>query len=179
MSEYHSFSLAQHLPSSRSSLRSEQQQQEQYAFHQHTFSIQQTDDVLNCDARHNERNLDDTSASMAMSTATDHKQNNEHDWTYHRQVNSFQNLDAILNDPPNYNHTRHNTVPVTSNDFQPMFDFLPFNDPSSPNLVISGSTHLQSNGSNGDTNTTATPSIGDTLHTATEFNVPIALLKKK
>jgi hypothetical protein len=186
MSEYHSFSLAQHLPSSRSSLKRDaiqqqqrqrqQQQQDQYAFHQHTFNIQHNDDILNCDTRHSVLNLNDTSDSMAL-VAADHRPNdNENGWTEHQHQQPFQSLDAILNNAPNYNHIRHNTTPVNSNDFLPIFDFLPFDNSSSHGLVMPSSDNHHVNGNNGDAITTSTPSIDGTLHTASNYNVPIAFL---
>jgi hypothetical protein len=155
MSEYHSFSLAQHLPSSTSLKKDaiqQQQPQEQYSFH--TFN---NDDILNCDTKHNVLNLND-------SMVADHRPNNENGWTDHHQ---FQSLDAILNNAP-YNHIRQNTATVNSNDFQPIFDFLPFHEPSH-GLVMSNNGHQRSEGN---TATINAPSLGGTSN----FNVPIAFL---
>lgn len=175
MSEYHSFSLTQHLP--KNSIKNnamnnngkqlqlqhsqQQQQQQQHDFHQHDF---------NQNSENNQPeliNLNDPNASSAALTS-DHKQNNDIDWSNHHQTTNFQSLDSILNNVPNYNHQRHHTAPATSNDFHPLFDFLPFGDTSSHGLIMpSSSQNHQNNHDSDETN--------DIHHTISNYNVNLSI----
>lgn len=143
MSEYHSFSLAQHLPNTNKINNSKEvkiiqqqgQGQEHQFFNQHSFNIQQDDH------HQQQQQVYDINDSST-------KPDNGLDWSNtNSNNNQFQTLDSILNDTSNFQHTRHHTAPAqlstltnhaqnNTNDFNRLFDFLPsFDD----HLILSQS----------------------------------------
>lgn len=170
MSEYHSFSLTQHLPN-KSTIKSntntnnamsntgkhlQLQNPQQHDFHQHNFNQKN-------DSHQPELiNLNDPNATP-LALTSDHKQNHEIDWSSHHHASTFQSLDSILNNVPNYSHQRHHTAPAASNDFHPLFDFLPFNDPSTHGLIMPSNQNQQSH---------SNPEESSNVHhTVSDFNV--------
>ncbi|CEP19861.1 hypothetical protein [Parasitella parasitica] len=88
------------------------------------------------------------------------------DWSNHHNSTHFPTIDSILNNVPNYSHEhhqRHHTAPATS-DFHPLFDFLPFDDPSSHGLIMPSNCHDQHNHPN------SAEETNDIHHTASSFN---------
>ncbi|KAL9547626.1 hypothetical protein MBANPS3_006073 [Mucor bainieri] len=169
MSEYHSFSLTQHLPN-KNTIKSntntnnalnntgkplQLQNPQQHDFHQHDFN-QKND-------HHQPEliSLNDPNATP-MALTSDHKQNHEIDWSNHHHTSTFQSLDSILNNVPNFNHSRHHTAPAAANDFHPLFDFLPFSDPSTHGLIMPSNQQQQSHSNPEESN--------DIHHTIPDFN---------
>lgn len=184
MSEYHSFSLAQHLPNTnrinnRKEVKIIQQQgqdQEHQFFNQHLFNIQQDDHPQQ---QQQVYDINDSST----------KPDNKVEWSNtNSNNNQFQTLDSILNDTSNFQHTRHHTAPVplstlpnhaqnNPNDFNRLFDFLP---PFDDHLILSQSQsqhqhqHQQQAhhhlGNDGSMATTPTTTVSTGHHSISHFD---------
>lgn len=137
MSEYHSFSLAQHLPPSSSNKnilkKDVKPPQQEHNFHHHSFNIQEFnhDRLLHL--------TDPSSVTLHSDPLTNDKaKTNYLDWPVpQHQTNvssssSFQNLDSLLNQHDSNNNNRQHQATA---DFHPIFDFLPF-DESSHGLML-------------------------------------------
>lgn len=182
MSEYHSFSLAQHLPNTNRKdakiIQQQGQAQEHQFFNQHSFNIQQDN--------HQQQQQQQVFDINDPST----KPIDELDWHNTNSNNSqFQTLDSILNDTSNFQHTRHHTAPVqlstlpnhtqnNTNDFNRLFDFLPsFDD----HLILSHPQNQQHNhlGSDSSMATTPTTTVSTAHHSISHFDTNNHVKKPK
>lgn len=125
MSEYHSFSLAEHLPPSKSLKKNNILHQDQQQ-------------APNFDLQPSNNN----NASVV---------NDNDNWANQTQ-HAFQNLDSILS-MSNYNHTRHHSLPESTSDYNHLFEFLPFHDTSSTTTTSILDGHTTNLNENNNSNT--------------------------
>lgn len=140
MSEYHSFSLAQHLPSNNKIKKDTNRHQggvqvERQSFHQNPSLISNNASQLpnNVTNAYNNRSINEQQQQLQQ------EQHHHNDWLMNSDQPNTTTFD-ILDDVSATNfahHSRSRTTPAlmdssttnNNNDFHPLFDFLPpFND---------------------------------------------------
>lgn len=149
MSEYHSFSLVEHLPVSKPGAKKALADQQQFNFEIHTPSQFSTNknDILH--------SINDNSTAIV-----DHNNNHHDDWSNPNTTNSFHGFDSLLNNMSNHNRNQ-DTAPVNSNEYQNLFEFLPFDQHDASLLV---------NNNKSSSPPTSSSSVSNNIHAVTAFH---------